>query len=1007
MRFTRGALFCILGAIFASNAFAQNIHTAAGGALPNGVAATSASVDLPYGLSVSSTGNLIVACSGQNTICQISSGQMLTIVAGNGGGGYAGDGSAALSGELNYPTATALDAAGDIFVADTSNNAVRRIDAETGAFTTVAGTGVSGYTGDSGAATSAELDSPFGVAVDSSGNLYIADTANNVIRRVSAGSGLISTVAGTGAAGYTGDGSLATAAQLSSPSGVAVDSAGNLFIADSLNNVVRRVDAQTRLISTVAGNGTAGYSGDGTSAIAAQLDFPSSLAMDGTGDLYIADYSNNAIRRVDAQTGIITTVAGNGLTGYSGDGAAAVQAELNAPAGVALDASGNLFVADTWNSRIRRVDAQSGIITTVGGDGLANLSGDGGPAASAGLSFPSGVALDASDNVLIADLDDNSVREVNFATGLISTIAGTGAAGYTGDGAAAASAQLNSPTGVVEDTAGNIYIADSGNNVVREIAGVTGIISTIAGTGTVGYSGDGGPATSAQLNFPTSVAVDAAGDVFIADYGNQAVREISAQSGTISTVAGNGTPGYAGDGAAATTAELNYPSSISLDALGDIYIADYLNNRVRMVSAQTGVITTVAGTGTPGYSGDAGAATGAELNLPTGVFVDATGAVFISDSANNLVRRVDGVTGDISTVAGNGTAGYNGDAIAATSAELSFPMGIALDVTGKMWVADLSNNRVRQVDAPAAVQLTPASLTFPDQTLATTSDPQTVALQNTGGSPLGITSIAASTGYAESDNCPVLPQTLAAGGSCQINVTFTPPADGTQSGSLSIADSAYSSPQAVSLTGTGTAADAGDSVVNLAVAPGSSGTASIDSGGSTTFALIASSTTTQPLTSQWQNVSGSGSVTLACSGLPSGASCDISPESFSLLNASTRVTVKVNTTAAPPAAAAERRINFPNAALGSSLCLVMAILLGISVSFGRAAVRPLQSYARPAAFAAILAMMPLLLGACGYAGHPSTAAPAQSATPPGTYSIAVKATTAKAASTVELTLVVK
>src|SRR5271170_3584114 len=302
MRFSRAFFLALFfGGITTT---AQNIHTAAGGALPNGVSATSASVALPYGLAINGAGNLFVVCSAQNAICEVSSGGTLTIVAGNGGGGYAGDGSAATSGELNFPSAAAFDQAGDLFIADTSNNAIRRVAAGTGVITTVAGTGVAGYSGDGGAATSAQLNSPAGVTVDSAGNIYVADTVNNVVRRVDAGTNFITTVAGTGVAGYSGDGGAATSAQLFGPSGIAFDQAGNLFIADSSNNVVRRVDAESGIVTTFAGNNVAGYSGDGGSALAAQLDYPSSVALDSSGNLYIADYSNNVVRRVNAQTDV-------------------------------------------------------------------------------------------------------------------------------------------------------------------------------------------------------------------------------------------------------------------------------------------------------------------------------------------------------------------------------------------------------------------------------------------------------------------------------------------------------------------------------------------------------------------------------------------------------------------------------------------------------------------------------------------------------------------------------
>ena len=266
-----------------------------------------------------------------------------------------------------------------------------------------------------------------------------------------------------------------------------------------------------------------------------------------------------------------------------------------------------------------------------------------------------------------------SIREVNSSTGLISTVAGNGVCGFSGDGYAATSAELNAPTAVAIDAAGDLFIADSGNDVIREVNSSTGLITTVAGNGTDGYSGDGYAATGAEFNFPNAVAVDAAGDVFIADSGNNVIREVDLSTGLITTVAGNGTCGYSGDGGPATSAELSYPTGVAVDAKGDLFIADSGNNVVREVTSSTGLITTVAGNGTGGYSGDGYAATSAQLDDPTGVAVDAAGHIFIADSSNGAIREVDPSTGLINTVAGNGTWGYSGDGGAATVAELSDP----------------------------------------------------------------------------------------------------------------------------------------------------------------------------------------------------------------------------------------------------------------------------------------------------------------------------------------------
>jgi sugar lactone lactonase YvrE len=334
---------------------------------------------------------------------------VITSVAGNGTQGYAGDSGPATGAELNYPIGVAFDASGNLYIADAENNRVCKVD-RAGVITTVAGNGAPGYNGDPGPAIWAELNYPMGLAVDTAGNLYIADTQNNRVRKVDR-DGVITTVAGTGAQGYSSDGP-AVSAELNQPTDVAVDSAGNIYIADNQNFCIRRVDADG-VITTVAGNGTQGYGGDGGPATGAELDYPTGVAVDSFGALYITDARNNRIRKVD-RNGIITTVAGNGTQGYGGDGGLATSAELNYPAGMAFDASGDLYLTDEGNSRIRRVDA-NGVITTVAGNGTQGYGGDGGPATGAELNFPADLAFDASGNLYIADIKNNRIRKVERA----------------------------------------------------------------------------------------------------------------------------------------------------------------------------------------------------------------------------------------------------------------------------------------------------------------------------------------------------------------------------------------------------------------------------------------------------------------------------------------------------------------------------------------------------------------------------------------------------------------
>ncbi len=335
--------------------------------------------------------------------------------------------------------------------------------------------------------------------------------------------GTIVTAAGTGTAGDKNG--PATAAELSHPWGIAVDSSGDLFIADADNSVVRELIRATSTVVTVAGNGKAGFKGDGGPATAAELNNPNTVAVDSAGDLFISDANNNRIREV-ATSGTITTIAGNGTAGFKGDGGSATAAEINSPRGLTVDSAGDVFFADNPNNRIREVEA-SGTITTVVGDGKAGYKGDGGAATAAELDAPNTIVVDSAGDLFIGDANNNAVREVSGSSGDITTLAGTGKAGNSGDGGPATASKLNGPLGVAVDSAGDVFIADTSNNRVREIVAATGDIITVAGTGTAGDTGDGGDATAAELNAPPRIAIDSAGDLFITDATGNVIREVT------------------------------------------------------------------------------------------------------------------------------------------------------------------------------------------------------------------------------------------------------------------------------------------------------------------------------------------------------------------------------------------------------------------------------------------------------------------------------------------------
>ena len=345
-------------------------------------------------------------------------------------------------------------------------------------------------------------------------------------------------------------------------------------------------------INTIAGVGTAGFSGDGGLATTAELKTPTCNVIDASGNIYIADFLNHRIRKIDATTGIITTVAGVGTSGYSGDGGAATSAELNHPVAIALDAAENLYIVDGFNHRVRMVTKTTGIIITVAGDGSPGSAGDGGPATSAQIYIPSDIAFDATGNLYIVEQGSHKVRKVTIATGIITTVAGVGTAGFSGDGGLATAAELNSPAGIALDVGGSLYISDYNNHRIRKVNIATGIITTVAGVGTAGFSGDGGAATTAELNHPLGISFDASGNLYIADVDNHRVRKVNIATGVISTVVGTGVSGFSGDGGLPTAAQLNNPYSIALDASENFYIADAGNNRIRKVTFCTPSSTT-------------------------------------------------------------------------------------------------------------------------------------------------------------------------------------------------------------------------------------------------------------------------------------------------------------------------------------------------------------------------------------------------------------------------------
>ena len=657
-----------------------------------------------------------------------------------------GDGGPAIDAQIGAIQGVATDLAGNVYLSDTTHNLVRRIDGS-GIITTVAGTGTAGFSGDGGPATSAQLHFPYGLALDASGNLYIADLGNNRVRRVSP-AGIIQTFVGSGGEGSSGDGGPATRAQMLSPRNLAIDSNGNLYISEFAAHRVRKV-APNGVISSAAGTGIEGFGGDNAPATAAQLAFPAGLALDSSGDLYIADSQNQRIREVLPNGAIITflggteitlqtpvavildaaghlvvadgslavhkysggewsVVAGTYGTGFSGDGGPATAATLTLPQDLAFDPAGNLFIADGY--RLREVNSAGIIRTAAGADYLFGI-GDGGAATAAELYMPSAVTLDGSGDVYIADTGTNRVRQVSPA-GVISTVAGTGTASPGGAASSAVSTPLFYPAAVAVDQSGNLLIVESQANRIRAV-GADGLIRTVAGTGVAGLGPDSLPATQTQLRWPQGLCLDRSGNLYIADTGNSRIL-LAPPGGSVTTAAGNGARGFSGDGGPAPIAQLNQPAACAVDSGGNLYIADTFNHSIRKVDA-TGSIATVAGTGIAGSGGDEGPATLASLDTPGGIAVDDNGNLYISDTGNNAIRQVtpDGI---IHIIAGTGVGGFAGDGGPALSAWLDTPGGILLDGSGDLYFADTNNNRVRElipsgvIAPPPIAPLTPLNV---------------------------------------------------------------------------------------------------------------------------------------------------------------------------------------------------------------------------------------------------------------------------------------------------------
>jgi trimeric autotransporter adhesin len=865
---------------------AQNtINTVAGGGTPANIA-TSADLPSPAAVVEDASGNVYISAPDTYYIFKVTPAGGLSVYAGIGIYAGGGNNGPAVRAGLAGVKALALDSKGDLYLADWGNNNIRCIIAVSGGcggstlpvgdiVVVVNRTGTSCYPttaacGDFGPAIDAQISQPEALFIDSSNNIWFSDTFDFRIRCVVGTSGGcdanllynqtypvgdILTVAGNGnfcdgPQFDCGNDGPVLDAKFDLPNGVVVDKAGNFYIADTRDFTVRCVLAvaggcggSTQPVGNVtifAGSGffcsnPLSKCGDGGPAATANVWNPAGLAFDKSGDLYIADASDNRIRCVLGVTrgcggsplavGDITTVAGNGHQGFVGDTGKARSAWLNLPNSVFVDAKGKILIADTGNQRIREVVSEH--INTIAGGGS---NGDGGNATSATLANPNTVAWDSSGNYYIADAANNQIRKVTPA-GIISTIAGTGIAGTpNANPVLAINATLNTPNGLAVDASNNIYVADTGNQVIRCIIAVSGgcggstaavgDILTVAGDGNScvpnnGACGDGGQAALAQLTEPSSVAIDAKGNVYIADRGAHRVRHVNA-SGVITTLAGTGVKGFSGNNGPANKARLSRAYGVAVDNSGNVYIADSPNNQIRCVlevshgcggsTAAVGDIVAFAFNGKPSCKGDGGSALSATMNNPLEVAVDPFGNVFVSGGSDNVVRRIDAVSLTVETVAGNfqhcQQAGFAGDGGPSAQATLD-NVGSAVDSEGDLLIADAGNNRVREVTLAPVATLSKKSLTFPTEPVGQSSPPQPVTLKNTGFADLRISGEQIE-GYDTGDfsiSGNTCGKQLAPVGSCSISVVFTPQKAGKRTARLVITDSLGQ--QTVYLVGTG------------------------------------------------------------------------------------------------------------------------------------------------------------------------------------------------------------
>lgn len=622
--------------------------------------ASEARFERPYGVAVDGSGNVYVADTANCVIRKITSSGVVTTLAGMAGFTGSTDGIGSLA-RFFKPSGVALDSAGNIYVADASNQTIRKIT-PAGEVTTLAGSARSIGSAD-GTGSVARFRNPSGVAVDNNGTIYVADTDNDTIRKIT-GNGEVTTLAGLAVSPGSTDGA-GSLSRFRQPGSVAVDSSGNVFVADTGNNTIRKVTSDG-VVTTVAGRGLD------------VLNSPSGVAVDGSGNLFVADKGFHAIRKI-TNVGAVTVLAGAMGSSGSSDGTGTA-ARFNSPMGTAVDGSGNVYVADTSNSTIRKVTS-SGVVTTLAGPPESSGGTDG--AGSVARFFcPSGIAVDHSGDLVVADQSNNTIRRITN-TGVVTTLAGMVGSSGKADGTGN-TARFSAPSGVAGDEGGNVFVADWGNSTIRKITS-SGEVTTLAGlAGDIGSTD--GIGSAAKFNFPYGVVVDGSGNVYVSDSANHTIRKIK-PDGTVSTWAGKAGESGSTDGVG-SAARFYFPRGLALDTDGNLYVADLFNYTIRKIT-NSGVVTTMAGK--PGAFGITdGTGDSARFLNPNGVAVDSNGNVYVAE-INHVIRKVT-PSSEVTTIGGTWQSGSS-DGVG-SAAKFNGLYGVAVNLSGDLFVADYFNNRI-------------------------------------------------------------------------------------------------------------------------------------------------------------------------------------------------------------------------------------------------------------------------------------------------------------------------